>query len=728
MKKTALFILIGWAVLPCLGGAAEVKAVRIAVGPRMDGTLSDPAWSSAVAFTEFRMVEPTAGGTPTEKTELRVLYDDSNLYIGLRCFDAEAGRIAANTMAHDTGGSTQSMYYGGAPQGPSDDLIRVLIDPFQDKRTAYIFYINPLGARSEGLAFAGNASLNWDGIWDAKSRILDDGWIAEIRIPFKTISFNPGLAAWGINVERVIARKQETIRISGTNRDSNFNNPMEAASLEGIEGIKQGLGITFRPYGLTGVTDNPAEGTGRQGKLDGGFDIYKSFTPSLVGAVSYNMDFAETEVDERRINLTRFPINFPEKRMFFLEGSEVFSFSSSMSFTPFISRKIGLFQGNQIPVVFGTKLYGRVGDTNLAALDVQTGAFEGMPGRNLLAARVVQNVFAQSKLGLIFTNGSPTGERNSLAGADFNFSSSKFFGDKNIMLAAWAAYNWNEKTEGRHHGFGFRADYPNDLWNVQSVYAYYGEALDPGLGYMMRQAIQTGFVRVAFQPRPAAGGWLDPLIRQFYFQASADYYWDLAGNLETSKIQVSPLSFKTESGERLAFNVSQNRDVLPYDFEVARGVILAARGYDYTNYSVSLNTATHRPAVLDLSYNFGRFYSGNLDEWRIGLALKLGGTANLSFNADLVRGRLPEGRFSEHVYQVKADIFLSPDLGLMNYIQYDDISRQLGWSSRLRWQISPGNEIFLVYNKNWERRWDPESRFAPLAERGILKISLSIRP
>jgi hypothetical protein len=706
--------------------APEVKAVRVAVGPKIDGTLADPAWASAVTFGDFRMFEPQAGGVPTEKTELRVLYDDANLYIGVRCFDAEPGRIAANTMAHDAGGSPGGGFFHGAPQGPSDDIVRILLDPFQDKRTAFIFYLNPLGARSEGLVYAGSASLNWDGIWEAKSRILDDGWGAEIRIPFKSISFNPGLDAWGINVERVIARKQETIRLSGTNLDSNFNNPNEAAVLQGIAGIKQGLGVTFRPYGLTGVTkDGPGAST--QGKLDGGFDIYKSFTPSLVGAVSYNMDFAETEVDERRINLTRFPINFPEKRMFFLEGSEVFSFSSSMSFTPFISRKIGLVQGEQIPVLFGSKLYGRIGDTSLAAIDVQTGAFEGLPGRNLLAARVVRNVFAQSKVGLIFTNGSPTGEKNSLIGADFNFSSSKFLGNKNIMLTAWGAYNWNEKTEGRHHGFGFRADLPNDLWNLQTTYAYYGEALDPGLGYMMRKGIQTGYVRLAYQPRPA-GGWLDSFIRQFFFQGSADYYWDLSGNLQTRHLSLSPLSFRTESGERFSISANLNRDVLPYDFEVARGVVLPAKGYDYASYSVSFNTAIRRPAVLDLSYNFGRFYSGNLDEWQIGLTLKLSGTASLSFNADIIRGRLPEGRFNENVFQVKADIYLSPDLGLMNYIQYDDVSRQLGWSSRLRWQISPGNEIYLVFNKNWERRWDPASRFDPLAEHGVLKISLSVRP
>jgi hypothetical protein len=710
-------------------GAAAVKAVRIKEGPKIDGDLSDPVWMSAAPFTDFRMFEPLAGQDPTEKTELRILYDDANLYIGVLCYESEPGRISANSMAHDAaGGSSSGQGYGHGPQSTvSDDLIRVLIDPFQDKRTAYVFYVNPLGARSEGLVYAGSPSLNWDGIWEAKGRVLKDGWSAEMRIPFKSISFKPGLAAWGLNIERIIARKQETIRLSGTNRDSNFYNPMEAASLEGIEGVKQGLGLTFKPYGLVSADRTYGPGGGTTWKTDAGFDLYKSFTPNLVGAVSYNMDFAETEVDDRRINLTRFPINFPEKRMFFLEGSEVFSFSSSMSFTPFISRRIGLYNGSQIPVVFGTKLYGKIGDTNLAVLDVQTGKFETMAGQNLLAARVVQNIFAQSKIGVIFTNGSPTGAKNSLVGVDFNYSSSKFLGDKNIMVAAWAAYNWNDRTDGGHHGFGFRFDLPNDLWNFQSVYAYYGEALDPALGYMMRPAIQTGYFNLSYRPRPRSG-FLDAIVRQFYFQVSSDNYWDLSGHLETRHNTLSPLGFQTESGEQISFEANFNHDVLPYNFEIAEGVLLPARGYDFTNYQLSLNTATHRPAALNLSYHFGPYYSGWLGEWQVGLTVKLNGTANLSFNADIIRGRLAEGNFDENLYQLKADFFLSPDFGLMNYVQYDDISRQIGWSARLRWQISPGNEIYLVYNKNWERRWDPTSRFVPLEDRGVLKISLSIRP
>ena len=710
--------------------AAEMRAVRVEKGPKIDGILDDQAWRSALPFSGFRMVEPRANEDPTERTELRILYDEENLYIGVLCADGEPARIAARTMAHDSGGEQPRGPWGHGNQGlPSDDLIRVLLDPFQDKRNAYIFFVNPRGARGEGLVSGGQASLNWDGIWDARSRILENGWSAELRIPFKTLSFKPGLTVWGINVERTIPRKQETIRLSGTNRDSVFNNPMEASALEGIESVRQGLGITFRPYGLASVLKE-SFGTGSAGSeraLDGGFDIYKNFSPNFVGVLSANMDFAETEADERRINLTRFPLYFPEKRMFFLEGSEVFNFSSSMSFTPFISRSIGLYGGRQVPVVFGSKLYGKIGRTNLAILDVQTGAFEDLSGRNFFAARMTRNIFAESKVGWVLTNGSPDGGRNSLFGMDFNYSTSKFGGDKNLWLAAWMAYNWNERKDGRHHGFGFRANYPNDLWNIETTYAYYGESLDPGMGYMMRRGIQTFFARVGYQPRPEKG-FLGALVRQLFFNASGDFYWDLAGRLETSRLTAAPLSLRTESGERIGIEIVLNRDVLPNDFEVARGVVLPAGSYDFANTRLELGSANHRPVVLDLNVNLGEFYSGHYDDVGIGLTFKHRGYLNLSLDANLVRGRLPQGRFSENVYQVKADVFLSPNIGFMNYIQYDDISRELGWSARLRWQISPGNMIFIVYNKNWERRWDPASRFIPLEECGVLKISLSIRP
>jgi hypothetical protein len=413
--------------------------------------------------------------------------------------------------------------------------------------------------------------------------------------------------------------------------------------------------------------------------------------------------------------------------MFFLEGSETFSFSSSVSFQPFFSRKIGLYQGEQVPILFGAKVFGKVGRTNLAALDVQTEAYDGLSGRNFLALRLTQDIFSESKVGMIFTNGSPTGERNTLAGVDFRYATSRFAGSKNLNLAAWAAYNWNEREDGRHLGFGFRANYPNDLWDVQSTYAYYGEALDPGLGFMLRQGIQTAYLRVAYQPRPRQG-WLKGLVRQFFFNASGDFYWDLKGNLETSRLEFVPLSLRTEGGARLSFEAVVNHDVLPVEFEVADGVVLAAGAYDFRNWKLDFETAPHRPLVLEGGLTFGQFYSGHYEDLNVGVTFKYKGYANLGLDVNLVRGRLPEGRFSENVYQLKADVFLSPDLGFMNYIQYDSVSRGLGWSSRLKWRVSAGNELALVYNKSWQRSWDPTTRFVPSEERGVLKLSLSIRP
>ncbi|MDY0231679.1 MAG: carbohydrate binding family 9 domain-containing protein [Candidatus Saccharicenans sp.] len=707
--------------------ATRLQAVRVDKAPHLDGVLSEPAWVNAVPFSEFRMVEPIPGAEPSEKTDLKVLYDDSALYIAIYCYDSEPGKIAVNSLAHDqTGTSGGSWGMGHQSTSTSDDVVRVLIDPFLDKRTAYVFYVNPKGARSEGLVSGGSASLDWDGIWEARAKILPDGWSVEIKIPFKSISFKKELPAWGLNVERYIARKQETIRLSGISRDANFNNPMTAAELEGISDIKQGLGVTIRPYGLV-TTQNERLGENKYiWDGQGGVDIYKNITPNLVAAFTYNTDFAETEVDERRINLTRFPLFFPEKRMFFLEGSDIFEFSSSVSFRPFFSRKIGLYQGQQVPINFGAKLYGKVGKFNLAMLDMETESFAELPKNNLFAGRLTYDFLSESKIGAIVTNGSPTGERNTLVGFDVNYASSQFAGNKNIWLAAWAVYNWNDK-EGKHHGFGLRANYPNDLVNIETTYAYYGDALDPGLGFMMRPAIQTFYLQMSYNPRPAHG-WLGKVIRQFFFQASGDFYWKLDGSLETSRLTFEPLSFRTESGERFNASLVVNRDVLPFDFEVAEGVVLLAGSYDFTNLRMSFNTASYRPLSFNLNYTVGQFYSGDYGDFSAGLTYHFRGNLDLSFNTNLVRGTLPEGKISENVYQLKLDFYFSPDLGFMNYVQYDSVSKMLGWSARFRWEVKPGNFIYLIYNSNWERRWDPTSRFYAAGDRGVFKITLSIRP
>ncbi|MEA2004838.1 MAG: hypothetical protein U9O50_01000 [Acidobacteriota bacterium] len=335
--------------------------------------------------------------------------------------------------------------------------------------------------------------------------------------------------------------------------------------------------------------------------------------------------------------------------MFFLEGSETFNFSSSISFIPFFSRNVGLYQGQQVPINFGAKLYGKVGKANLSLIDMETEAFGELPRNNLFAGRVTYDIFSESKVGVIFTNGSPTGARNTLFGFDFNYATSRFAGHKNLWLVAWAAYNWNEQ-EGRHHGFGFRANYPNDNVNIESTYAYYGEALDPGLGYMMRRGIQTFYLKMSYNPR-LTRGWLGEAVRQFFFEGSGDFYWKLDGTLETSRLTFSPLSFRTESGEKFSVNLVVNRDVLPYDFEVADGVVLPAGPYDFTNCRFSLNTASYRPLSFDFNYTMGGFYSGHYGDLSTGLTYHHRGNVDLSFNTELVRSTLPQGKINENIYQ-----------------------------------------------------------------------------
>jgi len=539
MKRILLIHLIIISSLYLFSDEINLRAIKVDRGPKLDGSLDDPVWEKAVCFRDFKMVEPYPQQEPTEKTELRILYDEDNLYVGINCYDSDISKISANSMAFDQ-------------REKSDDIVRVLLDPFQDKRTAYVFFVNPRGARSDGLALGEHFSLSWDGIWDAKAKIHKEGWSVEIKIPFKTISFNSRLSAWGLNVERYIPRKQEVIRLSGTTRDSFFYNPTEASLLEGIKNVSQGMGITIRPYAITEAYRRSEISASFSWDKTAGIDIYKHFTPNFVGVFSYNTDFAETEVDERRINLTRFPLYFPEKRTFFLEGSEIFSFGLGLreSFIPFFSRRIGLYRLKQVPIEFGAKLFGKLGRTSLSILDVRTSAFEDLPSKNFIAARIYQNIFSESKVGLIFTSGNPSGHsRNTLFGADFTYVTSKFRGDKNLFIGGWLVYNWNDLSRGRHYGYGFMIDYPNDLVDAIFIYHYFGDSLNPGLGFLPRnniQSLRTGF---SFRPRPEKGI-IGKLIRQFFFQFYGSFYWDLSGKLETLRIFTAPLNARTESGEQ----------------------------------------------------------------------------------------------------------------------------------------------------------------------------------
>ncbi len=716
--KLLIWIIL-WSFSLLLPAGIQLQARKTVEPIRLDGKLNETDWQNAPLFDNFMMVEPEAGIPSSERTEMRIMYDDHNLYIGITCFAKDPSRIAVNDLSHDLD-----------EWDTGNDLVRILIDPFQDLRNAYVFFVTAGGARTDGLATGEHMSTNWDGIWNAKTSITDSGWTAEIMIPFKTINFNPLLSQWGFNVERYIPYKMETSRMSGLTRDSFFYNAAEAGLLTGINGIRQGKGLTVKPFMNAYTTRDYEAGEDRENGVEFGVDIYKNFTPNLVGMLTYNTDFAETEVDERQINLTRFPLYFPEKRSFFLEGSELFDFSSDLqsSFIPFYSRRIGLYDEEQVPIHYGGKIFGKIGNTNIALLDVRTRPFEELGGQNFFAGRLYQNILEESKLGLIFTSGDPSGEgSNQLVGADFTYITSKFLGGKNFVGSAWWVYNWNQTDIGSHHGYGFRAEYPNDLVDTSVSYRYYGDALEPGLGFLPRNGVRTLETIFLFKPRPQ-NGLFGKLIRQFNYELFTFFYWDLAGNLESSRIFFSPLNIMLESGEQIEINLRFEKDMLTEPFELSDDLFIPVDRYAHTRYTLQFHTASHRKLSVDLEYTFGHYYGGKLSELEAGLDFKFKGHINLSAEAIFVRGDFPQGEFNNNLYRLKSDFFLNSDLGLMSYIQYDDVSRNLGANIRLKWRISPGNTIYLVYNRGWEKVWDPQARFMPLYDRGVFKIQLNWRP
>jgi len=718
--------LITLTLLALYGPAATEKQLKLKAGkldmkPRIDGKLDEDAWKNVPVFSDFKMVHPVTGGEPTEKTDLKIAYTSKHLYIGVRCSSSDPKHISVSTMKYDQNGNW----------GNGDDTVKILIDPFLDMRNAYVFIVNPKGAQTDGLASGEHMSTHWDGIWDVAATIDPEGWTVEIGIPFKTINFNPGITEWGINVERYISRKMETSRLSGISKDNFFYNPSIAGRAGEFKGMKQGLGLTFKPYMILSEENSETTGLERKWKLDGGFDLYKNFTPNLVGVFTYNTDFAETEVDERQINLTRFSLYFPEKRSFFLEGSEIFSFGSGLhrTFVPFFSRSIGIYDEEYIvPIEYGMKVFGKIGNTNMALLNVKTKDSEWIPGNTFTAGRVYQNIFSQSKVGMIFTKGDPDSfESNSLIGFDFNFSTSKFLKNKNFMASGWWVYNWNSLQEGKHFGYGFKLDYPNDLWDIALTYNCLGDSLEPGLAYIPRNGVRIIRPMVMFKPRPEKG-WIGDKIRQFRFEFFGSIYMDLAGRVVSSRIFTAPVNFKFESGDRFEFNIIPEKEVLDEPFELSDEVIFPVGEYTHTRYRIQFRSARHRQADLALTYTFGNFYSGDLSELNIGSSYKHRGYFRADVHLLFLRGVFPEGKYRKNLFRISSDFFLNPDMGIMGLLQFDDDSNEMGVNVRFKWRISPGNIIYLVYNRNWERVWDPSARFNMINDLGIFKIQLSVRP
>jgi hypothetical protein len=671
-------------------------------GPlRLDGILDEAAWS-AVAIEDLVMVEPRQGDSPTGRTSVKVLADPKVLVFGIRCEDPDAAGIVTFTKERD--GDFEF-----------EDHVVLLLDPFQDGRSGYVFAVNPGGARLDALVDPGGESVdqNWDGEWEAATRRDGEGWTAEIRIPIETLSFKPGLREWGFNVQRRIQRLQETDRWASPQPDYTVFQPSRSGLLADLPAFDLGLGLGIRPSFVGGFR-HASLGASTEGAYEPSLDVTKRLGSNVLASLTVNTDFAETEIDTRQTNLTRFPLFFPEKRTFFLDAADIFTFGVGIdgeSLLPFFTRRIGLVSEQEVPLRAGLKATGRIGGTNFGALVVRGGEQVGVaPGSSMAVVRVKKNVLAESHAGFLATVGDPLGRPGSWEfGADMTYQTSRFRGEKNFIAGVWGLAMGRDDLGGGGDktAFGFKVDYPNDLWDCYVLYRRIGDAFDPSLGFVPRRGINTYQAGCTFAPRPK-----DMFIRQMFHELYPGVTTDLAGRWESYQVRFAPVNWQLESGDRFELNVNPEGERLVGSFEIADGVVIPPGSYHWRRFRLEAETAAKRKLSGQATWWFGGFYTGNLHQLELEAAWTPSPLVTLLMEAEHSIGRLAEGRFDLTLIGTRVRLNLSSDLQLNSFLQYDTEDRSFGTNTRLRWTFHPRGDLFVIYNHNLrelDNRWQRES-------------------
>ena len=443
--------------------------------PVLDGRLDDLVWQQASFVEDLHVVVSNEFGEPSERSRIYVAFDDDALYFAARFWDSKADGIIAKVLRKN------DVSFG-------DDGFSITLDPFDQGRSGYAFDVNPNGMRSEGLyTDVDRQNWDWEGIWDAAARQDDEGWIAEVAIPLKSLSFDPARDAWGVNFTRWLGRDNEQFGWVSYNRTQDLQ---RLGLLEGLSGLQQGRGLDVIPGLRTGSSRDYVANV-KDTFLEPSLDVFWKFTPSMTTALTLNPDFAGTTADARQVNLTRFELFFPEQRAFFLQDADKFEFGGieEEDGLPFFSRRIGLDDdGVPLQLDAGLKLAGRAGPLTVGLLGVRQDSATSDGSENLFVGRIATNVLAESVLGAIVTSGNPDSSvDNSLVGADFRYLNTRLGEDRVLEATAWYQQTDTEGLDGDDTAYGVSVAMPNSRgWSGEVGYKRLEENYFPALGFASR--------------------------------------------------------------------------------------------------------------------------------------------------------------------------------------------------------------------------------------------------
>ena len=686
----------------------RVEPRRVEDAPSIDGRLDEAVWQTAAIIDTFTQQEPAEGEPASERTVVRLLYDARALYIGVEAFDSRPGGVIATEMRRDS------------PRLFDEDNFQFILDTFQDRRSGYMFVVSPLGAKLEQqVAEEGeggwrgnnspNVNVNWDGVWEARARRTDTGWVAEIAVPMVTLRFpTVETQVWGANFMRNIRRKNEQIFWAPISKEYQLTRVSQAGTLAGIRGVNRGLDLRLTPYVLAGGRQDHVRGS-----LDGsgfnqyGMDVKYGVASGLNLDLTLNTDFAQVEVDEQQVNLTRFPLFFPEKRDFFLENAGMFNIGGGSGFGRaadlFFTRRIGLSDGGQpIPIIGGARLTGKTGRNNIAVMNITTGDF-GDAGENFFVGRYSRDILARSKVGALVIN------KDAVGGGHYNRT---LAADTTLALHPnFTMTGFLAKTQTPHESFRGRyappapgetardmAGYLNGTW-LSPSWHFRGEYLDlqehfnPEVGFVPRIGIRTSSFHGEWNPRP--GRWnirmLDPMW-------NINYTTDQRNRLLTRRIH-NMIGAYFEDGTSVTFWYNDHFEQLDVPFHIRRDVTIPAGTYRFGEWMFMYRSDPSRRLYGRAQYSPQTFFDGT----RTDVQAMLGVRATSRISAEAMFNRsdvsLPGGDFIADLASLRLDLTISPRMTFRSLSQWNSTTGELNNSIRFNWIYSPGSDIYVAYDE-----------------------------
>jgi len=722
-----------------------IRAVRVSEPFQIDGVLDEPFYQRVPSISEFVQAVPVEDGEPSELTETWIAFDDNNVYVSAKIWDSEGpdGWIA-NEMRRDS------------RQLRANDHFAVFFDTYYDRRNALAFSGTAIGGFSDfQITNEGNPNMDWNPVWETRSALFDGGWAIEMAIPFKSLRYRPGREQiWGIQMRRSVMRRNEWIFLRalplsvgaggalGTFRVSMYG------TLVGLEAPPQSRNLEVKPYGIAGSrTDLTADPQiSNDGYADIGLDVKYGITQNLTADLTYNTDFAQVEVDEQQVNLTRFSLFFPEKREFFLESRGIFDFGTggfSGSFggggggppggggggfrgggapTLFYSRRIGLDDGTPVPISGGGRVTGKIGSFDIGLVNIQTdgAGIAGVKSTNFSVVRLRRDIFTRSSVGVLFENRSRsvTGQGSNQAwGVDGSFGLTD-----DLSVLTYYAQTVTDGLNGLDASYRGQISYNADEWGGSVDHLVVGDDFNPEMGFVRRKDFRQTALTGRFSPRTNSISW----IRQLTFSSNFDHLEnEQLGYLE-SRSWGGQFGVAFENGDGFRVGYTNNYENLVEEAFIS-GATIPSGTYSFPDVRVSYTMGPQRPYSGTFSLRRGDYYGGTLTSaglrgGRLELTPQLSLEPSISFNwIDL-----PQGRFDQHVAVTRLTYTLTPRAYVSGLVQYNSGSRAVSVNFRFRWEWAPGSELFLVYTE--DRNTDVLDRWSELSNRGfVIKVNRLLR-